>query len=193
MFDYNEETSKKNFDSYWRHSSRSNYYYFSTENGYKDIVYFVEKLKVKSVLDYGCGNNFLSYVLGDLMSDVECVGYDPFVPHFSNRPKESKELTVCYSVLQCIPDEKMDVVIKDLHELTKKYILINVNSGGFFHRDSNYYVDLIEKNYSHLFDVVNKLTQTNELTTTKVTVETGDILHQMKKVIEQTFFLLEVK
>lgn len=191
MFEYNKETMSEKYDYTWRHLSRNNYYFFYTENGQKDIVTFIDELQIKSILDYGCGNNDLKYVLGESKSEIECVGYDPYVTLFSNKPTEAKELTVCYNVLQSIENDKMYEVINDIHTLTKKYLLLHIGLGGFFGRDEFYYENLFTNIFSNLFKVISKHTQNNEIVVLKKNLDTGEIFHNVSHKRKTSFFLLE--
>ena len=113
MSNYDDLIKDEKLGHSWRHSSRCNYYEFYTKNGYRDIVQFIAELDVKSILDFGCGNNDLSYVLND--DELDCYSYDPYVSHFSKKPTTPRDLTILYNVLQCIEDSLIDETINDLY------------------------------------------------------------------------------
>lgn len=65
---------------------------------------------VESVLDYGCGRSNLVYSL-----DIDCaIKYDPAIREFSDKPQEKFDLVVCTDVLEHIPEELVEDVIKDV-------------------------------------------------------------------------------
>lgn len=193
MFCYNEETQKQQYTYIWRHLSRNNYYFFSTEDGERDIVFFIDLLRVKSILDYGCGNNDLSYVLGKTYKHIECVSYDPYIEHRSVKPVASKDLVICYNVLQAIEQENMNQIINDLHSLSNRYVILNISIGGFFNRDKEYYDNLFEVLYRDLFNIVLKHTQNTEITISRKNLDTQNIMFSTKKLLKSSFFLLEKK
>jgi hypothetical protein len=187
---YDELT--KNMDITWHHWSRSNFYNFITPTGLKDIIQFVAELEVDTVLDYGCGNNNLHDILSKRFSDKECVGYDPYVPHFSTKPSSKKELTVCYNVLQIVEEQDMDNVITDLHNLTGKYLLINVMIRGRFDRDFSYYNRLFEEKYSNIFLVLEKNRQLTEHKSSWKNLESDQIYLERQFQLETGYFLLKI-
>jgi hypothetical protein len=181
----------KDMNVEWRHFSRNNYYLFNTSTGTKNIIQMIKEYDVNSVLDYGCGHNDLSYTLANTFDNIEFVSYDPGVPHFSKRPSP-KEMTICYNVLQIIEPGDIDNIIEDLHNLTSKYLLVNISLGGIFQRNYEYYVNLFEK-YSSLFVILDKHRQSNEYSVCRKNLDKNEIFFDRKYLIETGFFLLKIR
>lgn len=191
MFDYNQETKKQKYDTFWRHISRNNYYHFCTNEGLRDMSHFIDKLKVSSVLDYGCGNNDLSYVMGDSYKNIEFTSYDPHITIHSQKPTSPKDLVVCYNVLQVVEDENLDSVINDLYNLANMYVLIHISSTGFFNREHSYYDEIFSEKYSNMFVIMDKHTQNNRINVMRENLDKNDIYFYFTKTIKTNFLLLK--
>lgn len=70
----------------------------------------IERLKVKSILDYGCGK---ARFHPKEWSGLEVAKYDPAVPEFSTPPPAGKtfDLVICTDVLEHIPMQDVDSFI----------------------------------------------------------------------------------
>lgn len=82
-----------------------------------------DKLKVKTLLDYGCGKGMLKEALERFGYDVTC--YDPAFPEYAARP-EPHLFVVCTDVLEHIEPECLDDVLEDLHRVTRKGLFLVV-------------------------------------------------------------------
>jgi len=185
------EKLTENGDAFWRHVSRSNFYLFSTSQGAKDIETFVKELEVTTILDYGCGNNNLSYILTNNIDNPNCVGYDPYIPYFSTRPTR-KELTVCFSVLHMVGETDLDRVIRDIHSLTERYLLIHINKIRPNQRRYEDYVDMFSNRYRDLFLVLDQHRQHDQFHVSRKNLETGEVFLDRTLEIETMFFLLKI-
>lgn len=86
------------------------------------IEHLLQKNKIESILDYGCGKGRLGKVM---QGGIPVQSYDPAVPEFSAEPKPA-DLVVCASVLEHIEPECLDAVLDNLQFLTWKLCLLVV-------------------------------------------------------------------
>jgi len=85
----------------------------------KAVFTLARQSRVKTVLDYGCGQAGLSNVLGGF--GPKFTNYDPAVERFAAMP-EPADLVVCTDVLEHIEEEKIDRVLWHLRQLTILYL-----------------------------------------------------------------------
>lgn len=90
------------------------------------VSIYCNKLKVTSLLDYGCGKCRL---FDSLKVDhaMKLQAYDPGVPEYSSRPIPSQMVT-CIDVLEHIEPEYLDDVLDDLAALTLEVGVFSVCS-----------------------------------------------------------------
>lgn len=132
------------------------------------ILYLYKKLKLKSILDYGCGKQTLSAALPEL----NIIGYDPAIKELSRHPSPA-ELIVCGDVLEHIEPNHLDQVIDDLYKLTQKLVFIVLSTreakktlpdGRNAHlivRPADWWVNALNPKFEILFIYTNQ--ETSEL------------------------------
>ncbi len=76
-----------------------------------------------SILDYGCGQSLFLEAL-NLSSDVHLMRYDPAIPEFEKRPKKCVDLLINIDVLEHIPEDDIDTVLREMKTLCKDAILV---------------------------------------------------------------------
>ena len=87
----------------------------------------IDRLNIRSVLDYGCGSmQNLSKVLRP-SHPVDYLGYDPAVAEFSH--KEPADLVTCIDVLEHIEPDLLDNVLDDLQSLSPFWSFFTVHTG----------------------------------------------------------------
>lgn len=80
----------------------------------------------KNVLDYGCGKGVLVEYLNT--QGVQCTGYDPAVPIFSQIPsfEDNYDCILCLDVLEHITHEDINEVLTHIKNFKAKKIVFNV-------------------------------------------------------------------
>lgn len=86
------------------------------------VLRIVDKLGLKSVLDYGCGKGLLAKAL-----EFPIWEYDPAIPEKSASPRPA-ELVLCTDVLEHVEPEMLRYVLDDLRRVTKRagYFVIHM-------------------------------------------------------------------
>jgi uncharacterized Rossmann fold enzyme len=86
----------------------------------KSIINLCKLMKTEDVLDYGCGKGGLA-LSGWLPFKMKM--YDPAIPAYSERP-DPAELVLCLDVMEHVEPECLDDVIKDLHRVASKFLIV---------------------------------------------------------------------
>jgi len=109
----------------WLHKNCDDY-------GIKSVLFspivstLINQLKIKNILDYGCGKGRLLPSL-TLNHPIECIQYDPAIEEFSALPSP-QELVCCIDVLEHIEPENLETVFNHLHFLTLKYGFFTIHT-----------------------------------------------------------------
>lgn len=91
------------------------------------VTGLANSLRIKSLLDYGCGSKrSLLRVLAP-GHQVRYQGYDPGVPEYHS--KSPADLVVCIDVLEHIEPELLDNVLADLQSLSPSFAFFTVHTG----------------------------------------------------------------
>lgn len=102
------ETTKCNNDfiEQYKILHASDFGFGNTSVMYKEeIKLFLDYLKPKSILDYGCEKGSLVNWLKENYSGIKIEGYDPAVEKYSTLPDEKFDLVICTDVLEHIPED----------------------------------------------------------------------------------------
>ncbi len=87
------------------------------------ILPYIQLLKARSVIDYGCGQSSLAELIsGGAVPTV--TRYDPGLPAYDKRPNGRFDLLVNIDVLEHVPEDDVDGVIADMAALSDKAIII---------------------------------------------------------------------
>tara|TARA_R110002124_G_scaffold163888_1_gene331264 strand:+ start:310 stop:963 length:654 start_codon:yes stop_codon:yes gene_type:complete len=109
-----------------------------------DLYDLIRFNKCKSIIDYGCGKaiaykeNFkeidpkkkipnFTVPLHKWWGVDELSLYDPGVPEHSKLPTKKADLVICTDVLEHIPEEDLDWVIREICRLSNSSVFINVS------------------------------------------------------------------
>ena len=74
--------------------------------------------KITSILDFGCGRSRLVDWMGKI-HDAEVFRYDPAIPEFSEMPADKVDLVICTDVMEHIPEEDIDSILKRIKGLSE--------------------------------------------------------------------------
>lgn len=80
------------------------------------VATYADELGALAILDYGCGQGFLSKALAARVPPKRVTNYDPGIPGKDGFPKPS-HLVVCSDVLEHCEPEKIDAVLAHIHAL----------------------------------------------------------------------------
>ena len=86
------------------------------------VAMLLEMAKAKSVLDWGCGKGAMANELTSL--GYEWSGYDPAIPELAEIPQETFDAVICLDVLEHIPEEHLEEVLKNIAERASVAILV---------------------------------------------------------------------
>ena len=91
---------------------------------------FIEKNKIKTVLDYGCGHGLLlrSLVSTKKVAEKCAQFYDPGIPKYSQSPKPA-ELVISTDVLEHIEPECLEDVLAHIRDLTERFAYLAPHTG----------------------------------------------------------------
>ena len=87
------------------------------------ILPYVQLLKARTVIDYGCGQSSLP----DLISrrcGARVTRYDPGLPAYDQRPVGRFDLLINIDVLEHVPEESIDGVVADMAALSDKALIV---------------------------------------------------------------------
>ena len=73
----------------------------------EDIVQLIEKYKINSILDFGCGKGHMVLALKEKYPNIEVYGFDPGIESFDSLPK-SVDMIFTLDVLEHIEPELLD-------------------------------------------------------------------------------------
>lgn len=90
----------------------------------------IDRLSVKTILDYGCGKGGLAKQLERMTSTVKVSLYDPGIPeHATPYHGTSFNLVICTDVLEHIEREKVDNVLANIAALSDRAAYFIVHTG----------------------------------------------------------------
>ena len=109
-----------------------------------DIWNIIKFNKCKSIIDYGCGKaiaykeNFkeidskqkipnFNVPLHKWLGVDELQLYDPGVPEHSKLPTKKGDIVICTDVLEHVPEEDLDWVIREIFSLSNSTVFLNVS------------------------------------------------------------------
>lgn len=88
----------------------------------QEICLFIRQLKPKVVLDYGCGKGHLVDALKYIFKNISFYKYDPAIDEFSALPVKKADLVINTDVLEHVPYDKIDMVLKEISEISSNVI-----------------------------------------------------------------------
>ncbi|WP_428030654.1 methyltransferase domain-containing protein [Ancylobacter sp.] len=75
-----------------------------------DMLPHILALKPASLIDFGCGQSNLAYLIAAKAGIPEIHRYDPAIPEIATLPNKRVQLAVNVDVMEHIPDEEIDAV-----------------------------------------------------------------------------------
>lgn len=98
-----------------------------------EVKNFIISTKPESILDYGSGKGFQysehkihkNWTHGDYICP-EPVCYDPGVPEFSEKPGVKFDSVLCFDVMEHIPEQEYEKVLKEIFNYARKSVCFNI-------------------------------------------------------------------
>jgi hypothetical protein len=106
---------------------KNNIYGISSIYLLNPIKNFIDEIKPKRVLDYGCGQSSLIDVLKREYPKIEFEKYDPAIEEYSEEPNGKYDFVICTDVLEHIPEEYLDEIIINIKNISDK-IFFNIST-----------------------------------------------------------------
>ena len=110
------------------HASKKINYGTTGEQYGEQVGQWVDRLQIKTLLDYGCGHNLSLMKTLKPESEFTYTAYDPGVPEYQGEP-EPAEMVVCIDVLEHIEPECLEDVLDHLESLTQRVCFCTVHTG----------------------------------------------------------------
>jgi len=152
----------------WAYDGYLKYNY--SEQFIKTIQHLKKHLDINSIMDIGCGSGIYVAELRERGISVDGFDANPFTPQLSsyilnNNPElcrtmdlveninlnKSYDFVYCKDVLPYIPSNKIENALKNLNQLTNKYLLVSWYQTGNSDRDGIHYEAMKEGNVINIF------------------------------------------
>ena len=110
------------------HSSKRFFTGTSLKPHLQTIADLIKKTDSKHVLDYGCGKARLHRKGKTSFWGVEVDLYDPAYEPYSQKPHRWYDGVICTDVLEHIPEEEIDGVLKDIFSHAQKFVFLSIST-----------------------------------------------------------------
>ena len=101
---------------------------------------FIKTLKIKTVLDFGCGKGTAADTIADTVPNLLVSKYDPVFEEFSQYPQGSYDLVLCFLVIHLATPQNQQLIAQQLTALSSKYVVLTALAGP--RTLDNYYPNL---------------------------------------------------
>ena len=90
----------------------------------EEVCLFIDFLKPKTVLDYGCGKGALIKELSQRYQNISFYGYDPAIPGRDVLPVEKADFIINTDVLEHIPENELPAVIEQIARISQNVFFV---------------------------------------------------------------------
>lgn len=102
----------------------------SLEKHKDKIATYLNNHELETLLDYGCGKGVSwqgnsGLELCDMFGVRDVRLYDPGVPRFSKKVRGNFDAVICIDVLEHIPEDELDDVLKEIFQRAKKVVVVS--------------------------------------------------------------------
>jgi hypothetical protein len=94
----------------------------------KTIADLIRQTESKHVLDYGCGKARLHRKGRTAFWGADVTLYDPAVESFSKKPYAWFDGVICTDVLEHVPEEEVDAVLKEIFDYAQKFVFLSIST-----------------------------------------------------------------
>ena len=116
------------------------YFLEYTEERILRLDTFLKSLKVKSVLDFGCGKGLAADTLKQTFPHFDITKYDPAIDKFNIYPTGEFDVVLCFLVIHLADPENQQRIAKELSTLSSRYIVLTALADK--ESNNNYYPSL---------------------------------------------------
>ncbi|MBQ9273560.1 MAG: glycosyltransferase family 29 protein [Succinivibrio sp.] len=154
---------------------------------------FINSLKPRTVLDYGCGKGALIRRLSHIYPDIEFIFYDPAIPGYSQLLIDKCDLIICTDVLEHIPQTELPATLERMAGLSENCFLVlhHYAAGQLLPDGTNAHCTIKPPCWYHqlllnFFDVVSPLPARSALNSAVITFRVNpQVIKQYLKLCDQ--------
>lgn len=88
------------------------------------IFPYIRQARPQSLLDYGCGQSDLRFLLQRKLGILAVTGFDPAISQLSRPSEDIFDLVVSVDVLEHIPDAEIDSIVKEMAALARDVLIV---------------------------------------------------------------------
>ena len=172
-------TNKNYVEQYKLLNDKNKLYYesnLSIFNMVNEISLFINYLKPKNILDYGCGNGVLLKLLKHKYTKINIDGYDPAIKEFSVIPKNHYDMIINTDVLEHIPKSDIGYVVNHIKSLSNNvfFCLHHGKAWTILPNGENAHITIEPKEWYHnlmrnYFDIIIPLNARNPINSIVIT------------------------
>ena len=172
-------TNKNYVEQYKLLNDKNKLYYesnLSIFNMVNEISLFINYLKPKNILDYGCGNGVLLKLLKHKYTKINIDGYDPAIKEFSVIPKNHYDMIINTDVLEHIPKSDIGYVVNHIKSLSNNvfFCLHHGKAWTILPNGENAHITIEPKEWYHnlmrnYFDIIIPLKARNPINSIVIT------------------------
>ena len=172
-------TNKNYVEQYKLLNDKNKLYYesnLSIFNMVNEISLFIDYLKPKNILDYGCGNGVLLKLLKHKYTKINIDGYDPAIKEFSVIPNNHYDMIINTDVLEHIPKSDIGDVVNHIKSLSNNvfFCLHHGKAWTILPNGENAHTTIEPKEWYHnlmkkYFDIIIPLNARNPINSIVIT------------------------
>ena len=188
-------TNKNYVEQYKLLNDKNKLYYesnLSIFNMVNEISLFIDYLKPKNILDYGCGNGVLLKLLKHNYTKINIDGYDPAIKEFSVIPNNHYDMIINTDVLEHIPKSDIADVLNHIKSLSNNvfFCLHHGKAWTILPNGENAHITIEPKEWYHnlmkkYFDIIIPLNARNPINSIVITFNINkSIFHKYNKILK---------
>ena len=188
-------TNKNYVEQYKLLNDKNKLYYesnLSIFNMVNEISLFINYLKPKNILDYGCGNGVLLKLLKHKYTKINIDGYDPAIKEFSVIPKNHYDMIINTDVLEHIPKSDIGYVVNHIKSLSNNvfFCLHHGKAWTILPNGENAHITIEPKEWYHnlmrnYFDIIIPLKARNPINSIVITFDINKrIFNKYNKILK---------
>ena len=172
-------TNKNYVEQYKLLNDKNKFYYesnLSIFNMINEISLFIDYLKPKNILDYGCGNGILLKLLKHKYPKINIDGYDPAIKEFSVISNNHYDMIINTDVLEHIPKNDICDVLNHIKSLSNNvfFCLHHGKAWTILPNGENAHITIEPKEWYHnlmrnYFDIIIPLNARNPINSIVIT------------------------
>lgn len=188
-------TNKNYVEQYKLLNDKNKFYYesnLSIFNMINEISLFIDYLKPKNILDYGCGNGILLKLLKHKYPKINIDGYDPAIKEFSVIPNNHYDMIINTDVLEHIPKNDICDVLNHIKSLSNNvfFCLHHGKAWTILPNGENAHITIEPKEWYHnlmrnYFDIIIPLKARNPINSIVITFDINKrIFNKYNKILK---------